>query len=138
MAILNGTVFLLKIGTDGSEVALPDQTEGSISLNLETRDITTKDSSGYRELLEGVRSGSISVSGLVDDDGAGGAGSDLFNVLDGRSTTHIIFGLDAASDDYHYECDAFCTSLEVGGGTEDNVTYSATFEITGAITEVTA
>lgn len=138
MAILNGTVFLLKIGSDGSEVALPDQTEGSISLNLETRDITTKDSSGYRELLEGVRSGSISVSGLVDDDGAGGAGADLFAVLDGRSTTHIIFGLDAASDDYHYECDAFCTSLEVGGGTEDNVTYSATFEITGAITEVVA
>ena len=138
MAILNGTVFLLKIGSDGAEVALPDQTEGSISLNLETRDITTKDSSGYRELLEGVRSGSISVSGLVDDDGAGGAGADLFAVLDGRSTTHIIFGLDAASDDYHYECDAFCTSLEVGGGTEDNVTYSATFEITGAITEVVA
>lgn len=138
MAILNGTVFLLKIGSDGSEVALPDQTEGSISLNLETRDITTKDSSGYRELLEGVRSGSISVSGLVDDDGAGGAGADLFAVLDGRSTTHIIFGLDAATDDYHYECDAFCTSLEVGGGTEDNVTYSATFEITGAITEVVA
>jgi TP901-1 family phage major tail protein len=138
MAIINGTVYLLKIGTDGSEVAIPDQTEGSISINMETRDITTKDSSGYRELLEGVRSASISVSGLVDDDGAGGAGADLFAVLDGRSTTHIIFGLDAATDDYHYECDAFCTSLEISAGTEDNVTYSATFEVTGAITEVTA
>lgn len=138
MAIINGTVYLLKIGADGSEVAIPDQTEGSISINMETRDITTKDSSGYRELLEGVRSASISVSGLVDDDGAGGAGADLFAVLNGRSTTHIIFGLDAASDDYHYECDAFCTSLEISAGTEDNVTYSATFEVTGAITEVTA
>lgn len=138
MAIINGTVFLLKIGTDGAEVALPDQTEGSISINLETRDITTKSSSGYRELLEGVRSGSISVSGLVDDDGAGGAGADLFAVLDGRSKTHIIFGLDGATDDYHYECDAFCTSLEVSGATEDNVTYSATFEISGPISEVTA
>lgn len=137
MAIINGTVYLLKIGTDGSEVAIPDQTEGSISINMETRDITTKDSSGYRELLEGVRSASISVSGLVDDDGAGGAGADLFAVLDGRTTTHIIFGLDAASEDYHYECDAFCTSLEISAGTEDNVTYSATFEVTGAITEVT-
>jgi len=138
MAIINGTVYLLKIGTDGSEVAIPDQTEGSISINMETRDITTKDSSGYRELLEGVRSASISVSGLVDDDGSGGAGADLFSVLDGRATTHIIFGLDDASDDYHYECDAFCTSLEISAGTEDNVTYSATFEVTGAITEVTA
>ena len=137
MAIINGTVYLLKIGTDGSEVAIPDQTESSISINMETRDITTKDSSGYRELLEGVRSASLSVSGLVDDDGAGGAGADLFAVLNGRTATHIIFGLDSG-DDYHYECDAFCTSLEVSAATEDNVTYSATFEITGGITEVTA
>ena len=64
MAILNGTVYLLSVGG----TALPDQTEGSISINMETRDITTKDSSGYRELLEGLRSGSVSVSGLVDDD----------------------------------------------------------------------
>lgn len=138
MAIINGTVFLLKMGTDGSEVTLPDQTEGTISISMETRDITSKDSLGYRELLEGVRSATISVSGLIDDDGAGGAGSDLFAVLDGRSTTNIIFGLDSASDDYHYECAAFCTSLEVGGGTEDNVTYSATFEVTGSISEVVA
>lgn len=134
MAILNGTVFLLSIGG----TALPDQTEGSISINMETRDITTKDSSGYRELLEGVRSGSISVSGLVDDDGAGGAGSDLFGHLDGRSSVSIVFGFDDASDDYNYSCSAFCTSLEVSAATEDNVTYSATFEITGAITETVA
>jgi predicted secreted protein len=134
MAILNGTVFLLSIGG----TVLPDQTEGSISISMETRDITTKDSSGYRELLEGVRSGSISVSGLVDDDGAGGAGSDLFAVLDGRSSVAIVFGFDGASDDYNYTCSAFCTSLEVSAATEDNVTYSASFEITGAITEVVA
>ena len=90
MAIINGTVFLLKIGG----TALPDQTEGSISINMETRDITTKDSSGYRELLEGVRSGSISVSGLIDDDGAGGAGGVLFADLDSRTAQTIIFGLD--------------------------------------------
>jgi stage V sporulation protein G len=132
-------------GASGPFIAMPsrkrkDGTFQDIAhpINMETRDITTKDSSGYRELLEGVRSASISVSGLVDDDGAGGAGADLFAVLDGRTTTHIIFGLDAASDDYHYECDAFCTSLEISAGTEDNVTYSATFEVTGAISEVVA
>jgi TP901-1 family phage major tail protein len=134
MAILNGTVFLLSIGG----TALPDQTEGSISINMETRDITTKDSSGYRELLEGVRSGSISVSGLIDDDGAGGAGGVLFADLDSRTAQTIVFGFDDATSDYNYSCSAFCTSLEVSGATEDNVTYSATFEITGAITETVA
>jgi TP901-1 family phage major tail protein len=134
MAIINGTVFLLSIGG----TALPDQTEGSISISMETRDITTKDSNGFRELLEGVRSGSISVSGLVDDDGAGGAGADLFASLNGRAAVSIVFGLDSALDDYNYSCNAFCTSLEVSAATEDNVTYSASFEITGAITETVA
>ena len=134
MAILNGTVFLLSIGG----TALPDQTEGSISISMETRDITTKDSAGYRELLEGVRSGTISVSGLVDDDGAGGAGGVLFADLNSRSAQTLVFGFDDATDDYNYSCSAFCTSLEVSAATEDNVTYSATFEITGAITQTVA
>ena len=134
MAILNGTVFLLKVGG----TALPDQTEGSISINMETRDISTKDSAGFRELAEGMRSGSISVSGLVDDNDAGGAGGTLFTTLNARTAVAIVFGFDDASDDYNYTCNAFCTSLEVSGGTEDNVTYSGTFEITGAITQVVA
>jgi len=134
MAILNGTVYLLKVGG----TALPDQTEGSISISMETRDITTKDSAGYRELLEGLRSGTISVSGLIDDDGSGGAGGTLFTTLAARTAVALVFGLDDASDDYNYTCNAFCTSLEVSGATEDNVTYSATFEITGAITQVVA
>lgn len=134
MAILNGTVFLLKVAT----VALPDQTEGSISISMETRDITTKDSTGYRELLGGLKSGSISVSGLVDDDATGGAGGTLFTALEGRTAVALVFGFDDASDDYNYTCNGLCTSLEVSGSTEDNVTYSATFEITGAITQVVA
>ena len=134
MAILNGTVFLLKV----AGTALPDQTEGSISISMETRDITTKDSTGYRELLGGLKSGSISVSGLVDDDASGGAGGTLFTTLDARTAVALVFGFDDSSDDYNYTCNGLCTSLEVSGGTEDNVTYSATFEITGAITQVVA
>jgi len=134
MAILNGTVFLLSIGG----TALPDQTEGSISISMETRDITTKDSAGWRDLAEGLRSGSISVSGLVDDDGTGGAGGTLFTTLTARSEVALVFGFDDASDDYNYTCNAYCTSVEVSAATEDNVSYSATFEINGAIIQVVA
>ena len=133
MAIINGTVWLLALG--GTD--LPDQTEGSISINMEMRDITTKDSSGYRELLPGLRSGTISVSGLIDDQGTGGAGGTLFTALSAQTEQTIVFGLDSTND-YHYTCFGYCSSLEVSGGTEDNVTYSATFELTRAITQVTA
>ena len=129
MAIFNGTVYIVTLG--GAN--LPDQTEGSISLSMETRDITTKDSSGFRELLESTRSGSISVSGLVDDTSS--AVTTLMTNFAARSSFAIKFGVDTGTHDDVFECStAFVTSIETSAGTEDNVTYSATIELSGAIT----
>ena len=133
MAIFNGTVYIVTLG--GAN--LQDQTEGSISLSMETRDITTKDSSGFRELLEGTRSGSISVSGLVDD--TSNAVTTLMTNFAARSSFAIKFGVDTGTHDDVFECaTAFCTSIETSAGTEDNVTYSATIELSGAITHDSA
>lgn len=129
MAIFNGTVYLVSI----AGTALPDQTEGSISLSMETRDITTKDSSGFRELLESTRSGSISVSGLVDDTSS--AVTTLMTHFAARSSFAVKFGVDTGTHDDVFECAAgFVTSIETSAGTEDNVTYSATIELSGSIT----
>ena len=133
MAIFNGTVYLVSI----AGTALPDQTEGSISLSMETRDITTKDSSGFRELLESTRSGSISVSGLVDDTSS--AVTTLMTHFAARSSFAVKFGVDTGTHDDVFECAAgFVTSIETSAGTEDNVTYSATIELSGAITHDSA
>tara|TARA_E500000305_G_C3918744_1_gene187042 strand:- start:105 stop:503 length:399 start_codon:yes stop_codon:yes gene_type:complete len=127
MAIFNGTIYIVSI----AGTSMPDQTEGSISLSMETRDITTKDSTGFRELLEGLRSGSISVSGLVDD--TSNAVTTLMTHFTARSSFTISFGVDGTHDDL-FGATAFCTSIETSAGTEDNVSYSATFELSGAIT----
>ena len=128
-AIFNGTVYLVSI----AGTALPDQTEGSISLSMETRDITTKDSSGFRELLESTRSASISVSGLVDDTTS--AVTTLMTHFAARSSFAVKFGVDTGVHDDVFECTAgFVTSIETSAGTEDNVTYSATIELSGSIT----
>ena len=132
-AIFNGTVYLVSI----AGTALPDQTEGSISLSMETRDITTKDSSGFRELLESTRSGSISVSGLVDDTSS--AVTTLMTHFAARSSFAGKLGGDPGTHDDVFECAAgFVTSIETSAGTEDNVTYSATIELSGAITHDSA
>tara|TARA_R100000951_G_scaffold88228_1_gene76224 strand:- start:303 stop:704 length:402 start_codon:yes stop_codon:yes gene_type:complete len=130
--IINGSVYLLKIGG----AALPDQTEGSISLSMETRDTTSKDSAGFRELLESTRSGSISVSGLVDE-ATGQAVSTLMGHFAARTSFTAIFGLDATADNY-FTATGLVTSIEASGGTEDNVTYSATIELSGSISFVEA
>lgn len=125
---MNGTL----IGVYAGGTLIAHATEGSISLNLDTRDATTKDSSGTRDLLEGVKSGTVSVSALYADDATYGV-DELMSAWSGRSTLTIKFSTEVTGDSY-WEASAYVTSLEVSAGMEDNATYSATFELTGAIT----
>ena len=102
---------------------------------MDTRDATTKSSSGYRDLLEGTRSGSISVSALYANDAAYGVG-DLMSSFTARSTLVVKFSTEVSGDDY-WSATCYMTSLEVSAATEDNATYSATFEISGTVTFTT-
>lgn len=131
MAIFNGTDYVLAIGG----TTLPDQTETSISLSMETRDVTTKSSTGFRELAEAQRSGSISVSGLVSD--TNDAVTTLMTSYAARTTVSVVIGVNgtaAGTDDHNFSASGYVTSIETSAGVEDNVTYSATIELTGAIT----
>jgi len=131
MAIFNGTNLGVYMG--GTLIAAA--TDCSLSLNMETIDITTKDSSGYRELLAGLRSGSISVSGLIDyADASNKDVTDLYDAWEGRTELTLKFSSEISGDE-SYTANGFLTSLEQSGGTEDTATYSATFELTGEVTE---
>ena len=134
MAIFNGTELGVYIG--GTLIAAA--TDCSLSLNMETIDITTKDSAGFRELLGGVKSGSMSVSGLIDyNDASNDDVSDLFTALDNRTSLTLKFAKanPVVGEDFNYSASGFITSLEQSGGTEDTATYSASFELSGAITQ---
>lgn len=136
MAIFNGT----ELGVYISDVLIAAATDCSLSLNVETIDITTKDSQGFRELLGGVRSGSISVSGLIDYvDASNKDMADLWTVWETRTAVTVKFSkANEATGDLSFSASAILTSLEQSGGTEDTATYSATFELTGAITDTVA
>jgi TP901-1 family phage major tail protein len=132
MAIFNGTN--LGVYIDGTIIAAA--TDCSLSLNMETIDITTKDSAGYRELLAGMRSGSISVSGLIDYQSADKDTVDLYTAWENRTSLTLKFSSEISSDT-SFTASGFLTSLEQSGGTEDTATYSATFELTGQVTDAT-
>lgn len=132
MAIFNGTN--LGVYMDGTIIAAA--TDCSLSLNMETIDITTKDSAGYRELLAGMRSGSISVSGLIDYQSADKDTVDLYTAWENRTSLTLKFSSEITSDT-SFTASGFLTSLEQSGGTEDTATYSATFELTGQVTDAT-
>lgn len=126
--IMNGTLIGVYVGG----TLISHATEGSISLNMDTRDSTTKDAAGQRALLEGVKSGTISVSALYADDAAAGV-DELMAAWAARTTVTVKFSTEVSGDSF-WSAAAFVTSLEVNAAMEDNASYAATFELTGAIT----
>lgn len=73
MAAQKGRSFLLKVSDNASPpsfVTLAGLRETDFSINGDTVDITDKDSNGFRELLDGggTKSLSVSGSGVFDDD----------------------------------------------------------------------
>lgn len=129
--IINGTDFLLYVG--GTKVY--HTTSHSLSFSMDTRDATTKDSGGWRDLLEATKSWSMSGDGLVALDATYGF-SDLFAVLTARTAVVVKFSTETAGDTY-YTGNGYLTSLDMDSPTEDNSSFSFTFEGTGALTEYT-
>lgn len=133
---MNGTAVLVTVG--GQEINL--QTECSISLNAELRDITNKASGGFKQSLVGLRSGSINFSSLHDETNDGAAVvtlSELYTTWNTDTAIASVKFTTEQSGEYEFEAEGFLTSLEVNAGTEDNVTVSGTIELSGSITYTT-
>jgi len=66
-SIMNSTDVVIQISEDGGTTydIIGRATSASLSVSMETRDITSKDSAGWQENLEGLKSWSLSGDGLV-------------------------------------------------------------------------
>lgn len=139
MAIFNGSDLILKIQAAAGaadEFKLMHSQNVSLSYNVDTIDITTKDSSGNRTLLGGTKSFSLSADGLMDFTSSGSTTDvdELFTSSRNRTSVTFTFALDTPAG-YKYTGSGFITSLEISGGTEDAPTYSATIEGSGDIVQ---
>lgn len=138
MAIFNGTDLVLQVSSSsgGTEYKLLHATSCSISINADTIDVSSKDSNGYRDLIGGQKSFSLSADGLMDFTSTGTTTDpdEIFTQLDNRTSVTFTFAL-ATPAGYKYTGSGFITSLEVSGGVEDAPTYSCSIEGTGQITQ---
>ena len=136
--IFNGTDLILKVSpsSGGTEAKLMHSQNVSLSVNVDTIDISTKDSSGFRDLLGGQKSFSLSADGLMDFAGVA-ADTEVDELLDqmlARTAVTFTFALSTPAG-YTLTGSGFITSLEISGGTEDAPTYSCSIEGTGALTK---
>ena len=137
-SIMNSTDVVIQISEDGGTTydIIGRATSASLSVSMETRSTTTKDSAGWDENLEGLKSWSLSGDGLVTYSIAGDYDTpdDLFTLLSNRTLVKVKFG-SATSGEIDYTGDAYLVSYEQEAGVEENVTYSFGFTGTGVLTQ---
>ena len=132
MAIQNATDVVLKVTTSVGLEAIAHSTSCSLSLNMDLRDSTTKDSSGWQENLAGLKSWELSGDAFVEINNVSGKADieELFAVWNTGAAVTCNFGLSGMT----YAGTAICTSISIDAGVEENATYSIYLQGTGALT----
>lgn len=122
---------LYKITVGGTEIT--NLTNVSVSWNVDTRDVTTKDSAGNREILPTTFSGSMSGEIIVALDATYGI-EELYDALAAKAAVTVV-KTTGVTGDVQWSSSGYFTSVEDEAGTQDNVTASFTVELTGATTK---
>lgn len=131
--ITNGTDFLLYISTDNGSTysKIYHSTSASLSVSMETRDASSKDSNGWKDVLEGQRSWTMEAEGLAALDATWGY-QEVFTAMEGRTKIKLKFSTEVTSDEYFFG-DGYITSLSLDAPNEDSSTFSVSIEGTGAL-----
>jgi hypothetical protein len=139
--IINGSDLRIMVAAEGgTELIVDNITDCSISVSTEMKDSTVKANAGYRALLPGMISATMSFSAMYATDSAAGTGYEALSGFQLNKTkcdfrfTHVIG--QAASEntgDYRYQVKGYIDSLELTGGTEDNATFTASIQVVETI-----
>ena len=135
-SVLNTTLMGFYMGTSGSNTLITHSTDASLSITHSPREITSKGSEGWRQLLEGLRSASGSATFyFVSDHTSAYALQDFWSdCIISRSTIYSAFK-SSNTDDTSWGGTCYITSVEVtSSGSEDNMAVTINFDYTGAIT----
>jgi len=127
----NGTLCVIAVG--GTDIAY--LTSNSISFEMATRDATTKDSGGNTEILEAIKSFSVSGEGYFAEDASFGF-EDLYTSYTARTAVTVRYSTGVTGDVY-YEGSCYITSLQKTDGLEETSSFSVTLNGTGAVTKGT-
>ena len=128
--IINGTDLRVYNNT----TAIGEATSATLSITREMRNILTKDSpsSGWVSNKPGSKSATLTVEALYSETSDNVQPDVLFDALNNGTVLALTFKEGTAGYNF-YSFSAYCTSFEISSPVEDNVSYSATFTITGAI-----
>ena len=125
MSAIKGLDVLIKVGSQ----VVGGQRNASLEMSAETIDTTVKTTGGWAAKIPGIKSWTSSCDGVyfVDDAGLEAAQTAFMN----GTAVSLEF---SNSDGLSYSGQAVITSMAVEAGQEDIVSYTISFEGTGALT----
>lgn len=134
MAALIGRKVRLKKGTGLAAVGIIGARQEDITIANGEVDVTDKDDSGYRTLLDdwGLRSVDVSIAGVLKDDS-------LINIATSASPSVLLQGYELEVEGIGtFAGDFFMNGLSLGAPYDNSVTFSATFLSSGPYTYTAA
>ena len=148
--LMNGTDLIIRVGTaDANEEPVASATTCSLELSMDEIDQSNKSSGGWKAIMGGQRSWSVSAEALYQNEAVSGSKdyTDFWNHIaqasaDGalaRTPVYVEFAhANGSTGNVYYSGYAYVTSLSVNGGTEDQASYSISLTGTGvlAVTDV--
>ena len=136
---VQGNLLGLYISTDDSTYTLVGSaTNATLSISNETLDVTTKGSTGNKELIYNTQSATITAEGFVKYDDTQGSQQLRTTALSATdSATYMARFSSGVNGDKEVTFNAIITSFEESAAVNEMATYSITLESTGAITEST-
>ena len=125
MAAIKGLDVLIKVGS----TVVGGQRNASLEMSAETIDTTVKSTGGWAAKIPGIKSWTSSCDGVyfLDDTGLTAAQTAFMN----GTEVKLEF---SKGTDLVYSGQAVITSMSVEAGQEDVVSYTISFEGTGALT----
>jgi len=135
MAEYNGTDVLVFV----QDTQVAASTSCTLDLNMDTFEVTSKDSGGKREILPGTISWSVSGDFLDDIGSSNYEFTDFVTLVNNRTLISVRIdntSLIGAGGTY-YTGQGYLTSVNQASPSEDSVTGSFTIEGTGTLTAAT-
>jgi len=132
MAKVNGTVMLIQSGAD----TLLWTKSCTLNVEQDLPDATTKDSAGWAEHINGLRSWSIDFDGAWDISGSGLTPNEVVAIIVGRTADATVkFGTSAAFAT-GWTGAATVKNISISAPMEDTVTFSGQLVGNGALAAI--
>lgn len=126
--MMKGVDILIKIGT----TVLGGQRNATLNRSAETIDVTTKSSNGWRESVASIKDWGVDCDGLLVENDT--AYTSLETAYMNGETVTVEVGFPSGTK---YSGTAIITDFPIEAPYDDNVTYSVSFQGTGALTKTT-